>query len=81
MIDIIMEFLADMVEGALGWLPESPFHDIVSSGQLSGFSTIMGYINYFVPIGTILTILTIYLSAVLLWYGVRWIMRLAQYID
>lgn len=79
MIDVIMEFLVGMLEGVLSILPDSPFKDIPN--DLGFFTDVMGWINYFVPVGTILSILTVYLGAVLIWYGVRWIMRFVQYID
>lgn len=78
-IDAIMEFLVGLVEDAVSILPDSPFASVVVN--LDSYSDIMGYINYVIPVGTILGILTIYLSAVLIWYGVRWLLRFAQYID
>lgn len=78
-VDTIMEFLYGIAVVAIGWLPESPFTDIGTS--FAGFQNIMGMINYFVPVGTMLTILTVYLTCVLAWYGARWVLRLTQYID
>lgn len=77
-VDAIMEFLAGLVEVAIGWLPESPFVDLP---EFSQFRQIMSWINYFVPVGTMLSIFTVYLAAVAVWYAVRWILRIARYID
>lgn len=79
-IDTIMDFLYDLAVLALAILPDSPFRDIDTS-DLGIFGDVMGYVNYFVPISTFLLITTAYLSAVLVWYAVRWILRLVQYID
>lgn len=79
MIDIILNFFLSLVTGAIELLPESPFANIEI--EFNEFHRIMGYINYFVPIGTILSILTLYLTAVGLYYAVRWILRIAQFID
>lgn len=77
--DWMMKFLYEFVSIAVGWLPESPFSEVVV--ELTPFHKVMSWINYFVPVGTMLAILTTYLAAVFAWYGVRWILRLAKYID
>lgn len=77
--EYVMDFLYDIAAVALALLPTSPFADIGTS--FAGFETIMSYINYFVPIGPMLAIFTTYLTAVLVWYGIRWILRIAKYID
>lgn len=80
-IDWILDFIYEIAVIAIGWLPSSPFQTEQFESGLNTFSGIMGNINYFIPIGTMLTIFTAYLACVLLWYGIRWIMRIAQYID
>jgi hypothetical protein len=79
-IDGVLDWLKDMVMAVLLLLPESPFKDL-RLDTMPGFAQVMGWINYFVPIGTMLTIFTTYLAGILIWYGVRWVLRLAQYID
>lgn len=79
-IDTILEWLSDMCIAVLMLLPESPFAGI-SLAKIPGFANVLGWINYFVPIGAMLSIFTTYLLAVMIWYGVRWVLRLAQYID
>lgn len=79
MFDKIMEFLYNIAVIAIGWLPESPFVNV--GVNLQGFQKIMGIINYFVPVGTMLGILTLYLGCVLAWYAARWVLRLTRYID
>lgn len=79
MIDAVMNFLYEIAVIAIGWLPESPFVNI--GVGFENFRNIMGMINYFVPVGTMLGILTTYLLCVLAWYAARWILRLTKYID
>ncbi|SFT00874.1 hypothetical protein [Paenibacillus sp. 453mf] len=80
LIDTVLEWLTDMVKAVLLLLPESPFANL-SIDTVPAFVNVMSYINYFIPIGAILTIFTTYLASVLIWYGVRWVLRLAKYID
>lgn len=79
-IDALLEWLSDMVTAVLLLLPESPFANL-SLATVPGFANVMGWINYFVPIGPMLGIFTAYLAAVLIWFGIRWVLRLAKYID
>jgi len=76
---MILNWLAELAISVLNLLPESPVQGYAAN--LTSFTTIMGYINYFIPVGGMLIIFNSYLAAVLVWYAVRWVLRLAQYID
>lgn len=81
LIDSFLDAIYDLAESALSILPDSP---IQSSGVILNdgpFSNVLAYINYFVPVGAMLGILTGYLTAVAVWYIVRWLMRLSRYIQ
>lgn len=80
-VDWILDFLYGLAVLAIGWLPDSPFQTQEFRNTLLGFSDLMGQINYFVPVGQMLTITGAYVAAVLVWYGVRWILRFVRYID
>lgn len=80
-VDWLLDFIYDLAVIAIGWLPDSPFQTGKIAEGLNSFADIMSGINYFVPIGSMIAITVLYLTAVLIWYGVRWILRLAQYID
>lgn len=80
-VDWILDFLYALAVLAIGWLPNSPFQTESFRETLSGFSELMSNINYFVPVGQMLTITAAYVAAVLIWYGVRWILRFVRYID
>lgn len=77
--DWIMEMLHGLALAAVAVLPDSPIQTI--GADWTGFHTIMRYINYFVPIGGMIAIFTAYLGAVLVYYGVRWVLRITRYID
>lgn len=79
-VDGILNFLYDFVEPALMLLPDSPFQQIEFEVN-QWISTVLGWINYFVPIASILVFTTTYLIAVFAWYVVRWILRLGRYIQ
>lgn len=81
MADWFMDFLYDLAYYALYLLPSSPFQLDSVSSVLEKFQGIMANINYFIPFGDMLLITFGYVAAVLIWYGLRWILRLAQYID
>ena len=81
MLDTILSFLYSIAELAIGWLPASPFQTDDFKQAVKPFGEIMGWINYFVPIGQMLAVFAVYLVAVGIWYVARWLLRLAQYID
>jgi hypothetical protein len=81
MVDWILDFFYGLAVIAIGWLPDSPFQAQEFQQTLEGFSDLMGQINYFVPFGQMLSITAVYISAVLIWYGVRWVLRFVRYID
>lgn len=77
----IMDWLASLANIALALLPDSPIASGVQSQSFSGFTNIMGMINYFVPISTFIGIMAAYTTAVLIYYGIRYILRWAKYIE
>lgn len=74
----LINFFHNILLAAVLLLPDSPFQSIQL--EYSGFVDVMSYINYFVPVGYILAILSAYVSAVLTYYGVRWALKLARYV-
>lgn len=81
MADSILDFFYGLVWDSIDLLPDSPFQAGIMMLEASPFADVMGYINYFLPIGMMLNILTVYLVAVSAWYIVRYALRLAQFID
>lgn len=73
-IDTIVKIVLTLaVAGILiGLLPTSPFPAIIE--QIAELPMI-GYINWFFPIGQALGILSAWGSAILVFYGISWILR------
>lgn len=72
----ILDFVGMIVSSVLSLLPDSPFDSI--TGVLGQWAA---WINYFVPVGQMITLLAGYTAAVAIWYGVRWILRFARYVS
>lgn len=77
----ILDWLASLANIALAILPDSPIASNVTSIGFQSYGTIMSYINYFVPIGTFIAIMAGYTTAVLIYYGIRYVLRWAKYIE
>lgn len=81
LFDWVMDFLYDLASLALALLPNSPFANETFINGLAQFQTIMSNINYFIPFNDMFLFMGIYLLAVIIWYGLRWVLRLVNYID
>ncbi|MEG0619046.1 MAG: hypothetical protein RR557_07100 [Bacilli bacterium] len=79
--DTVMDFIYSILEWALNFLPLSPFQSMTNSLANGPFENILNYINYFVPVGLMITFFTSYVACVAIWYVVRWAMRLTKYIQ
>ena len=67
--------------GLSKFLPVSPFQQFL--GDLSGWDTIRtyaGYINYVFPVGWLVDLLTFWIAAIGVFYGVQAILRWANII-
>ena len=71
----LIEFLVDVVE----LLPESPFL-ILDDMIEDEFADILKMVNWFIPFGTLMVILEVWLSAVLVYYVIQIILRWAKVI-
>lgn len=73
----IIDFLLALIGAVLGFLPDSPFN----FEGASEFRQIMGYINYFIPIGTFIKILAGWLTAIGAYYVYSLILRWIKAIE
>lgn len=80
-MDSIPSWLYDFLNSVLDLLPDSPFQGFFTTFPGSDFQQILKYINWFVPIGTFATILTAWLSAIIIWYVIAMIMRWVKAIE
>lgn len=76
----ILGFIVDAVVSAFEWLHDTldfcPFPDIISGlGADGGMSLGFAWLNWFIPVGGILGMLTGWLAALALYYGISIILR------
>lgn len=76
-INGIISSFSYVVNAVLLLLPNSPF----SFSLTSSFSTYVAYLNWFIPVNLIVNTFVLYLSAALVWYAVRWVLRFSRYIE
>lgn len=72
----IIELMAGILNLVISLLPDSPFQAI--SFPDTGF---WGWIGLFIPVTAILELFTAWLSAISIWYGLRWVFRFVKYIE
>jgi hypothetical protein len=77
----IMQWFEQLAAVAIAILPDSPFNTLTHTAGFIGFEIIMSNINYFVPIGTFLSIGSAYTAAVLIYYAVRFVLRWTKFIE
>lgn len=65
MLGWMKEILDRFLSGLLSLLPLSPFTEIISSLEAMPF---LGYINWFIPVGSFLKIGSVWLAAIGLYY-------------
>lgn len=75
-INLLIAGLSSVVNSVLLLLPNSPF-----TWNLGELSPLWKYVTFFIPIPEMITLTTSYCAAVLTWYGIRWVLRFAQYIQ
>lgn len=80
MASIVTSFLSwlkSMIAAAIDLLPDSPFQIDIPDYV----TDIIGYVNYFVPIGSMIKILTAWTSAILVWYAASLLLRWIKAIE
>lgn len=74
-VNAIFRSLVAVVNALVSILPDSPFSGFIDTMQSSIGSELLGYVNYFLPISEFVSILSLWLSGVLLYYVVSVILR------
>lgn len=73
----LLDWLADGIGSIVGWLaehlPHSPFADLTFS--TGAFSDALGWLNWLIPFGDILTLMGVWLAAILAWRAVRFLIK------
>lgn len=71
----ITDVVDDIVNAIVFLLPDSPFKDVDIPAEVQ---QIFGYVNYFVPVGAMLSIGTGWLAAIGIYYLYQTILRWAK---
>lgn len=73
-VDTIIKILVTLALAGiiLAVLPASPFSSVI---ETIGALPYLGYLNWFFPVGRCLSVMTVWLVAVGIYYGVSWIFR------
>ncbi len=66
MLDFVVDFLRSVLGGLVDLLPASPFEQFYSAFNVIGQG--LGWLNWFVPVGTILGIMVAWLVAIAAYY-------------
>ena len=75
MIAKLNAFLLKIVGAILAMLPNSPFKDVIEDLEAVSW---LGYVNWFIPIGTLLKIGTAWTAAIAVFYAYQLILRWAK---
>ena len=81
MFDSLTSSLVSLALSIINFFPESPIQPAIASLSSSSFGTVLGVVNYIVPIGTMLSIFSAWLTAVAAYYVYQIIMRWVKVID
>lgn len=63
---------SELGDKILSWLPTSPIVYLQADAEIKKY---LGYVNWFIPIYSIISVLETWLVCVLLWYVVQVILR------
>jgi hypothetical protein len=77
-IGLINKLLGKLADIAMAALPDSPLPDQLLPAEVQN---ILGYVNWFVPMGTMRNIMLLWLGAVGIYYIYQAILRWAKAID
>lgn len=75
-LNYLIKGFAAIATTLLNLLPQTPF-----SWNLGSLGTYWAYANYFIPFNLLAGITATFLTSVLVWYGLRWVLRFVKYID
>lgn len=78
MLDWFLELIQKFGQTILSVLPKSPIKEILSS---VGKPDWLGYLNWFIPVNAIISMLVIFLSAISIYYLYQIILRWVKAID
>lgn len=81
MFDSLTGTLVSLAISVINLFPASPFAPIISSFNNSVVHTYLSYINFIFPVGTMLSILSLWIAAVATYYIYQLILRWIKVVD
>lgn len=81
MFDSLTNGLVSLGMRIISIFPESPLQPLIQSLRGSGVADVLGYVNWFVPIGTMIGILTGWLACIAAYYVYQIILRWIKVIE
>lgn len=75
MIAKINAFLSAIAATVMSFLPDSPVRPYIDQLEMSSW---VGYLNYFIPVGTFIAIGTAWTAAIAIFYTYQMILRWAK---
>lgn len=76
LINFLISQLGNIITGILSLLPDSPF-----TWDLGALAPYWSYVTVFIPIPEMITLTASYVAAVLLYMGIRWVLRFTKFIQ
>lgn len=62
----LSDFFGGLIQSIIALLPTDPFTEILAN--VPSFDSWINYFNWFVPVGLILDVLLLWISAITVWY-------------
>lgn len=81
MFDTLTDGLVSLGLRVISIFPESPLQPLIQSLEGSTVAEVLGYVNWFVPMGTMIGILTGWLACIAAYYVYQIILRWIKVIE
>lgn len=75
-LNFLIDLIVTIIVFILNLLPQSPFKNLTYD-----FGSVGGVLAFILPIGDVIRDFLVLLGAILLWYGLRYLLRLIRMVD
>lgn len=81
MFDSLTDALVSLALQVINLFPASPLQPLIAQLANSGLSDWLGYVNWFIPVGTMLGILSAWLTCIAAYYVYQIILRWIRVVE
>lgn len=81
MFDSLTDTLVSLALQVINLFPASPLQPLIAQLANSGLSDWLGYVNWFIPVGTMLGILSAWLTCIAAYYVYQIILRWIRVVE